>query len=142
MKPRHFGTMLLIAGACVLLSRHIWPDAHPRIVLDETSGTIEVQGLRNANAIDASVWPALLRVHARGDESDVPPVAGTYDVTHEKVRFRPRCPLVRGVSYEVRFDHAKYLERTGDARVDAPAIETTFILSDARRSPGAARRCW
>lgn len=136
MKPRHFGTMLLIAGACVLLSRHVCPDAHPRIVLDETSGTIEVQGLRNASAIDASAWPALLHVHASGDESDVPPVAGAYDVTRETVRFRPRFPLVRGLSYQVRFEHAKYLERTGDARVAAPAIETTFILPGARRSPG------
>jgi hypothetical protein len=56
-------------------------------------------------------WAAILRVVvAEGTAADVaarPPVAGTYSLTAEGIRFEPQFKLVPGVKYRATFDPSK-----------------------------------
>lgn len=55
-------------------------------------------------------WPAVLRVVVAGgtpaEEAARPPVAGTYTVTADTIRFSPEFPFVPGVTYRATFDPA------------------------------------
>ncbi|MEJ7639021.1 MAG: hypothetical protein WKF75_13880 [Singulisphaera sp.] len=98
---------------------------------------IEVAGL-DRTALDrmraadfgASRWDALLRVVVRpgeGPASERRSMLGSYRVEDGLVRFRPRFPLERGLTYEAVFDPSK-LPGAGDREPDAPPIVAPLTL--------------
>ena len=75
-------------------------------------------------------WNALLRVVVRpgaGPASDRRSMLGSYRVEDGLVRFRPRFPLERGLTYEAVFDPSK-LPGAGDRTPDAPPIVAPLTL--------------
>lgn len=103
---------LLIAACCVsvaLTGCGAKRQTPPKIALNRAAGTIEVSGL-DARALERlrrktmskPEWTALLAVHS-GSLAE-PAMLGSYEVTREAIVFRPRFPLVAGLTYTVRFD--------------------------------------
>jgi hypothetical protein len=102
----------LIAACCVIAALtgcRANPRTSPTIALNRDAGTIEVSGLDardlerlRRKPLSQLEWTALLAVHS-GSLSE-PAMLGSYDVTREAIVFRPRFPLVAGLTYNVRFD--------------------------------------
>ena len=98
---------------------------------------VEVAGLdgltldhMNAAEFGEARWKALLRVAVRpgaGPTSDRRPMLGSYGVEDGLVRFRPRFPLERGMTYEAILDPSK-LPGAGDRKPDAPPIVAPLTL--------------
>lgn len=76
-------------------------------------------------------WPAVLRVVVAGgtpaEEAARPPVAGTYAVTADAVRFTPEFAFVPGVEYRATFDPAP---------VKLPGRGVSAVLSLPKPPPG------
>ncbi len=120
---------LLIAACCVsvgLIGCGPNPETRPNIALNRDAGTIEVSGLDardlerlRQKPFSKPEWTALLAVHS-GSPAE-PAMLGSYDVTREAIVFRPRFPLVAGLTYKVRFDGSR-LDPAGTL------LETTVTL--------------
>lgn len=106
---------LLIAAYCVsaaLIGCRADPQTPPKIALNRDAGTIEVSGLDTRDLerlrqkpLSKPEWTALLAVHS-GSLAE-PAMLGSYAVTGEEIVFRPRFPLVAGLTYNVRFDGSR-----------------------------------
>ncbi len=76
-------------------------------------------------------WPVVLRVVVAGgtpaEEAERPPVAGTYVVTADAIRFMPDFAFVPGVAYRATFDPAP---------LKLPGRATTAQLTLPRPPPG------
>lgn len=72
-------------------------------------------------------WQNLLAVYiaGNGDTTKQPPLLGTYRVSKEALRFEPRYPLARGVSYRTVF-HPEKLPGHADSK--EPAVEKVLLL--------------
>jgi hypothetical protein len=98
---------------------------------------VEVAGLdrstldhMNSAEFDEARWGALLRVAVHtgdGPASDRRAMLGTYRVEEGLVRFRPRFPLERGMTYEAVFDPSR-LPGAGDVEPNAPPIVVPLTL--------------
>jgi hypothetical protein len=79
----------------------------------------------------AEQWQALFAVYVeRGGERDKQPaMLGSYRVEKDVLRFQPRFPLVRGVSYRAVFHAARLPGRAGAAEA---AVEKVLLLPKAR----------
>ncbi len=79
-------------------------------------------------------WHALLAVyvdHGKSADANRPPVLGSYEVKDGVVRFAPRFPLVRGVSYRAVFDPARL---PGQPR-NASKLTARFLIPPAATRP-------
>ncbi len=107
--------------AALLLAGNGAAAGRPALRLDADAGspaygTVEVVGLDAATlallrqGLTADEWRAVFpvytgsRIPAAGER---PPVAGSWAVEGEVLRFRPRFPLVPGLDYAARFDLAR-----------------------------------
>lgn len=101
-------------------------------------GTVEASGVDPEllkglaeKQLTGAEWRSAFAVYT-GDElpvsGDLPPVAGSWTVEKEKLRFRPRYPLVPGLSYVARLDFDP-LSRLAIGRPSARApIVASFAL--------------
>lgn len=107
---------VLIAVACcvsaVLTGCGAEPRTPPKVALNRDAGTIEVSGLDardlerlRQKPMSKPEWTALLAVHS-GPLTE-PAMLGSYEATGEAIVFRPRFPLVAGLTYTVRFDGSR-----------------------------------
>lgn len=117
----------------LLLAAGLWaaliacsPEA-PRIALNRNAGTIEVSGLSSRKLdrlkqrpMSQKEWVALLAIHSA---PDAPAMLGSYEVTAQRLVFRPRFPLVPGLPYTVRFEGIE----TMVTLPKAPATATTVV---------------
>ena len=99
-------------------------------------GTVEVVGLdagvlRHLKDTDLTPeeWSAFFAVYTSEAMADstMPPVLGSYSVAPPVIRFRPRFPLVAGLSYTVRFE-GEVLRARG-LMAEARSIDSTFTLT-------------
>jgi hypothetical protein len=115
----------------------------PVIRLNESKElAIEVAGLlpKELKALAQSEqtpeqWQSLFAVYVgpSGDRTEQPAMLGSYRVTEDALRFQPRFPLARGVSYRVVFHPANLPGRTGSPE---KAIQKVLLL--AKPKPTAA----
>src|SRR5579871_4673720 len=100
------------------------PVPHPLVIRlsDSKEPAIEVAGLQpeELKALaqlqqTPEQWQALFAVYVErsGDRKKHPAMLGSYRVTKDALRFEPRFPLVRGVSYRVVFHPANLPGRAG-----------------------------
>jgi hypothetical protein len=121
---------LLLAVACRQA-----PDPPPTIALVPAASAtarayVEIDGLNNverrtlASYASSDDWQRALTVSVKtGDDRDEPiPIAGTYEVKDDKLRFTPRFPFDPGRQYEVR------LQRGAIAREAVPPTFATVAL--------------
>ncbi len=76
-------------------------------------------------------WKSVFPVYTGGvpkEGGGKPPVAGSWTVETEALRFTPRYPLVPGLEYAARLDLAGLRALAGDAGVDEAPIEAVFSL--------------
>lgn len=80
-------------------------------------------------------WQTLFAVYVEGNgkRDEQPAMLGSYRVEKDVLRFEPRFPLVRGVSYRAVFHPAKLPGRAGS---NEQAIEKVLLLSKGK--PAAA----
>ncbi|MEE8522356.1 MAG: hypothetical protein V3T72_00365 [Thermoanaerobaculia bacterium] len=102
-------------------------------------GTIEASGLdprllrrlTEANLAEAD-WKAVFPVYTGRElplSGDKPPVVGSWTVESEKLRFRPRYPLVAGLSYVARLDLDRLNTLVGDRmHATASTVVASFSL--------------
>ncbi|HEX6097720.1 MAG TPA: hypothetical protein VF432_15440 [Thermoanaerobaculia bacterium] len=138
--------MRLLIACCVsaaLIGCGASPPPRPSIALNGDAGTIEVSGLDardlerlRRKPLSKSEWTALLAVHS-GSPAE-PAMLGSYDVTGDAIVFHPRFPLVRGLTYNVRFD-ASRLDPAGTPIESAVALpgKTTATTVVAQVYPTA-----
>ena len=115
-------------------------DGSPRIQINTSRqpASIEVIGL-DASVLSAisrrqlseDDWSALLRVSVKpssgqSNSSDVPPVAGSYALDGNVIRFTPMFPLDPGREYDVRFDGRQIAAAAG-----APEIMINTVVRPA-----------
>jgi hypothetical protein len=112
------------------------PVAHAPVIRlhDSKEPAIEVAGLR-PEVLKALAqlqqtpeqWQALFAVYVErgGDRKKQPAMLGSYRVTKDSLRFEPRFPLVRGVSYRVVFHPANLPGRAGSTE---KAVEKVVLL--------------
>ncbi|MGH7225422.1 MAG: Ig-like domain-containing protein [Gemmataceae bacterium] len=100
----------------------------------EKAPTIEVAGLlpEELKALarleqTSEQWQTLFAVHVERNSKreNQPAMLGSYRVEKDVLRFEPRFPLVRGVSYRAVFHPAKL---PGHAGSNEPAIEKVLLL--------------
>ena len=98
------------------------------------------QALRPLRATDwqAEDWQKVLSVYAgQGDliaDMNVPAMLGSYGIENSLIRFRPKFPLERGVTYRAVFRPSK-LPGGADADNRAADIIATFHLQTLRHKP-------
>jgi hypothetical protein len=109
---------------------------------NDKSPVVEVTGLEPAELKALAErkqtpeqWQTLLAMYVErlGDRSEQPAMLGSYRVEKETLRFEPRFPLVRGVSYRVVFHPGRLPGRTGDAET---TLETVLLIPKPK--PAAA----
>jgi hypothetical protein len=105
--------------------------------------TVEVIGL-SAKALrqlqttnwQSGDWPKLLSVYAgQGDfvaDMNVPPMLGDYSLEQDAIRFSPKFPLERGVTYRAVFRPGKLPSGLGTSAAD---IVARFQLPTTSREP-------
>lgn len=108
------------------------------ISLDASGTAVEARGL-DAQLLEAlrneppaiADWRSIFPVYTDGvptKSGAKPPVAGSWTVEAEALRFTPRYPLVPGLSYAARLDVAGLRALTGGSNSDEPPIEAVFSL--------------
>lgn len=71
---------------------------------DARKSVVEVSGLSPTQLdVDAAEWQRLLAIYAGDVNSNLPPMAGKYEVQSGRLRFTPQFPLVAGVAYHAVF---------------------------------------
>ena len=118
----------------------------PCIRLYQSSGeapTIEVIGLNphgleklQQSHLDLTEWTAIFAVYPGSNVlTDAPAMLGAYEVGGDVIRFRPRFPLVAGLTYTARLNQQVFQEKFNAAQSQEssslPLIETTLILPKA-----------
>ena len=113
--------------------------------LDADSATIEATGLDPAllrglaGADPAEVdWRAVFPVYTGRElpaDGEQPPVAGSWTVEEETLRFRPRYPLVAGVDYVARLDLGRLHELATGGGADRDAVVASFALPRPELEP-------
>jgi hypothetical protein len=86
------------------------------------SGTFRVLGWKPDSSVRIQDLPTILAIYTGG--ADAPPVIGTYSIEEDNLVFRPRFPLVPGVSYR--------------AVLKLPGRPATETLLNARKPDSAA----
>jgi hypothetical protein len=88
-------------GPVIVLS----PAKTPRACIEVRGLPIDVMTeLRRFSKQDPR-WPQILAIHvAAANDAHLPPMLGSYELTTDGIRFRPRFPLERGLTYRVNFD--------------------------------------
>jgi hypothetical protein len=117
----------------------------PLIRLSQSSGqadqiTIEVTGLNSCSLsrlkkakLSSTDWAKLFAVHA--GTATIPDnlvMSGDYGIIDNAIRFTPRSPLVRGLTYTARFDTPLFEEKFGPLQPEResstqPVIETRLM---------------
>jgi hypothetical protein len=109
-----------------------------RWLVEATAPAVEVTGLAPATlrAIDRAglapeAWAALLAVYPEqreaGPAAGMPPMAGTWRVAGDRLRFEPRFPFSRAVRYRAVFSPA----RAPSGAPDAPPVVSRLELPSA-----------
>ncbi|MBI3684383.1 MAG: hypothetical protein HY235_28755 [Acidobacteria bacterium] len=98
-----------------LIALSLWLSA---ISISLNNGAFEVSGISPLPAGD----PAELFVVAVDGKADLPPLAGTYEVQGDSVRFRPRFPLTPGVRYRAEWRPSGTSRRF---EIPKPAVKPT-----------------
>jgi hypothetical protein len=82
-------------------------------------------------------WQEVFAVFVQrgGDREKQPAMLGSYRVVKDTLRFEPRFPLVRGVSYRAVFHPARL---PGNAHSSVAPIEKMLLLPKAKRSASTA----
>lgn len=106
---------------------------------DSFYGTVEVVGidphvleqLKEAH-LTLLRWRELFPIYTGSEipsDGEKPSVLGTYEIGRNVIRFRPRFPLVKGLTYSSRFNIALlYSDLKVQPRRSQPFVETTFTL--------------
>jgi hypothetical protein len=109
----------------------------PAVRVVENGKSIDVIGLsaedRAALAAlkpDSDRWPAIFLVCVDRKEADRVPMFGTYGLTGDALRFTPRFPLTRGITYRVVFAPSNI-----PGRPAAKSIDTTVLLPRPQPNP-------
>ena len=86
-------------------------------------------------------WPSVFKVHvAATGKGDQPPMLGSYELTSDGVRFRPRFPLERGIEYRGVFDWPIGGGRRGSATEVGRHLRLaeTFVIPVSLAGPPAS----
>ena len=122
--------------------------APPQIQLNAQTNTVDVTGLPAATvgalskAVSASGWSdadwqALLRVSVKAPAGggSAPPVAGTYSLAGDALRFTPMFPFDEGRQYDVVLDAGRLPDVQGDAPWRQQKIAAVIARPAVARSP-------
>ncbi|MGE3317594.1 MAG: hypothetical protein AB7O26_20985, partial [Planctomycetaceae bacterium] len=131
---------LLTAPACAAE-----PGSAPAIVLIPgavPSAVMEIRGLpreifQSLQELpkDSPRWKAVFSVRVDAPKSnDRPAMLGSYEISSDAVRFKPRFPLERGLKYRAEFD-SNHLANAPDRRVH---VGQSFVIPDS--TPGESTR--
>ena len=99
--------------------------------VDVRLGAASVGALKRANPTD-SVLREVLAVYtgAQPPSASQPAVLGSYELTDQAIRFRPRFPPMPGQSYRVRFD-PDGLPSSARTRYTGAAIDSVVVIPRA-----------
>ncbi len=117
-------------AVAIVLGPRLAPDAH----FDVRGLPSEVMAALRTLRPHDSCWPTIFTVHvvttAAGNQ---PPMLGSYEVTADGLRFRPRFPLERGTAYRASF---AWSSPDGNGRTRTPKqralhVTQTFMIPAA-----------
>jgi hypothetical protein len=130
----------VLVSACVNEARPV----QITLVADTPNPSIELRGFGRSE-LDAigranltqEQWVRLMRVSVKGGSEGLPPVAGSYSIERDAIRFTPMFPLDAGREYAVTFDPSQ----APGKRVDGPVVTALVSRPAEPRVPSTVVDC-